>query len=147
MANAQRLERGEIPDHAPVVGSDGRPVGMVDRVEGEYLKLMRGEAGEHRWLPRSTVAGLEGGLVRLSLPALQAPAAMLGEAEVAGRLASDPDAGPAFGRPEDDAPHGSRAHAHGGPKGKRQHGQSGSVSGNRGGPPGQTSFGVSPNRK
>ena len=47
----------------------------------------------------------------------------------------------ASGQPTDEAPHGSRAHAHG-PKGERQHGQSGSVSGNRGGPPGQTSFGV-----
>ena len=69
MANAADLARGEIPDHIPVVGSDGRNVGTVDGVEGDYIKLMRDEAGQHRWLPRKLVTSLEGGLVRLSLPA------------------------------------------------------------------------------
>jgi hypothetical protein len=120
MANAADLAHGEIPDHTPIIGSDGRPVGAVDGVEGEYIKLMRGEDGQHRWLPRSLVTGLEGGLVRLSLPAAQAKDAMVEEAELARRLALDPDAGAAFGRPDDSGPHGSRAQAHG-PKGSPNH--------------------------
>ena len=141
MANASGLARGEIGDHMPVVGSDRQPFGTVDRVEGEFIKLARNspESGEgHRYLPLSTVAGLEGGLVRLSMPAAQAAAACITEAEMAQRLALDPDAAASLGRPTDDAPHGSRAHAHGGPKGQREHGQSGQAPG----PPGQTSFGV-----
>jgi hypothetical protein len=119
MVNADRLARGEIPDHTPIIGSDGRPVGTADGIEGDYIKLMRSEDGQHRWLPRSTVAGLDGGLVRLSLPAAQAQDAMVDEAELARRMALDPDAGAAFGRPDDSGPHGSRAHAHG-PKGEPQ---------------------------
>ncbi|MFC7541504.1 DUF2171 domain-containing protein [Siccirubricoccus deserti] len=68
MANAADLAHGEIPDHTPIIGSDGRPVGAADGIEGEYIKLMRGEDGQHRWLPRKLVAGLEGGQVRLSCP-------------------------------------------------------------------------------
>ncbi|MBL6077415.1 DUF2171 domain-containing protein [Belnapia sp. T18] len=116
MANAADLAQGEIPDHTPVIGSDGRNVGTVDGTEGEYIKLMRDEAGQHRWLPRKLVASLEGGLVRLSLPAAQAAEAMVDEAALAQRMALDPDAGAAFGRPDDSGPHGSRAQAHG-PKG------------------------------
>lgn len=146
MVNAERIGQGGIEDHMPVVGSDGRPVGMVDAVEGDYLKLTRNDpaaGGGHRWLPRSTIAGLDGGMVRLSLPAAQAAEAMLDERAVAERLALDPDAAAAaFGRPVDDAPHGSRAHKHG-PKGQREHGQSGQQPG----PPGRTSTAAFPDGK
>jgi hypothetical protein len=116
MANAADLAGGEIPDHTPVIGSDGRNVGTVDGIAGEYIKLTRAEAGQHRFLPRKLVASLEGGLVRLSLPAAQAAEAMVNEAELAQRMALDPDAGASFGQPDDSGPHGSRAQAHG-PKG------------------------------
>jgi hypothetical protein len=120
MANAADLAHGDIPDHVPVIGSDGRNIGMVDGMAGEYIKLMKDEAGQHRFLPRKLVASLEGGLVRLSLPAAQAANAMIGEAEMAQRMDLDPDAGASFGQPDDSAPHGSRAHAHG-PKGNPGH--------------------------
>src|SRR3954454_25403857 len=120
MANAADLAHGEIPDHTPIIGSDGRQVGTVDGVEGEYIKLTRDAAGQHRWLPRKLVTSLEGGLVRLSLPTAQAGDAMVDEAELARRMALDPDAGAAFGRPDDSGPHGSRAQAHG-PKGSPNH--------------------------
>ncbi len=141
MANAWRTSLGEIQDHMPVVGSDGRHLGTVDRVEGNYIKLTRsdpGSGGGHEYLPVSTVAGLDGGLVRLSMPAAQAAEALVSEPEMQQRLDLDPDAGAALGRPADDEPHGSRAKAHGGPKTQREHGQSGQASG----PPGQTSFGA-----
>jgi hypothetical protein len=141
MANAEDLEHGKIPDHMPVVGSDGRHLGTVDGVEGEYIKLSRKDpeaGGMHHWLPLTTVAGLEGGIVRLSLPVSQAREAWLSEHEVAERITLDPASAASFGRPTDDSPHGSRGQANGGPKGQREHGQSGQASG----PPGQTSFGV-----
>lgn len=125
MANAADLAQGEIPDHTPVVGNDGHPVGMVDGLEGDYIKLMKGEAGQHRWVPRKLVTGLEGGLVRLSLPAAQVLRdSVIDEAERDRRLSLDPDAAASFGRSDDSGPHGSRAQAHG-PKGSPEHLQGG----------------------
>jgi hypothetical protein len=140
MADTARMASA-IHDHMPVIGSDGRHLGVVDRVEGRYLKLTASDpaaGGVHRFLPVSTVAVVEGGLVRLGVPAAQAGEACLNAGELEQRLALGPDARAAFGRPDDDRRHGSRAHAHGGPKGQREHGQSGQAPG----PPGQTSFGV-----
>jgi hypothetical protein len=144
MANTEDLEAGRIPDHTPVVGSDGRHLGTVDRVEGEYVKLNRSDpeaGGMHHWLPLRVVAGLEGGILRLSLPASQAREAWLNEHEVAERIALDPAAAVSFGRPvpPDDTgpPQGNRAQGQSGPKGEREPGQGGPQPG-----PGETSFGV-----
>ena len=76
MADAAKLDRGQIQDHMPVVGSDGRHVGIVDKVEGDWIKLAKDDPQrpgeeEHRYVPLSTVAGLDGGMVRLSMPAAQ----------------------------------------------------------------------------
>ena len=76
MANAAKLDLGQIQDHMPVIGSDGRDVGVVDKVEGDWIKLTKDDpqAGDegHRYVPLSTVAGLDGGMVRLSMPAARA---------------------------------------------------------------------------
>ena len=141
MANAARIDQGQIQDHMPVVGADGRPVGTVDGIEGEYIKLTRTSpeaGGEHRWVPLSTVAGLDGGVVRLSLPAAQAQEAIETEAGRARAVSLGGEDAARFGITGDDEPHGSRAAKHGGAKGQREHGMSGQASG----PPGQTSFGV-----
>jgi hypothetical protein len=127
MANAARIEKNQIQDHMPVVGSDGRPFGTVDHLAGDYIKLSRNDpeaGGVHRYLPISTVVGLEGGVVRLSMPVAQVKQACLSEDEVKQRISLDPDEGARFGMPQDDAPHGSRAKARG-PKGEREHGSSG----------------------
>lgn len=140
MVNAAKIANGEIQDHMPVIGSDGQPFGIVDKVEGDYIKLSKSDpqsGGEHRYLPLSTVAGLDGGMVRLSMPVGQVKDACLTEQQVEEMISLDPDAGARFGRPKDDRPHGSRAHAHGGPKGESQHGTAGE--GAR--PAGEMSFG------
>jgi hypothetical protein len=138
MVNAARLAAGEIQDHMPVIGSDRQPFGMVDHVEGEFIKLTKTDpasGGVHRYIPLTTVAGLDGGMVRLSLPAEQAKQACLDEAEMQQRLSLDPDAKTQLGQ-EQDGPHGSRAKAQGG-KGEREHRPS-SVSE----PPGKTNYGI-----
>jgi hypothetical protein len=77
-----------IEEHMPIVGSDGRPVGTVDRVEGNRIKLTRSGdqtgGGQHHILPLDAVASCNGGWVRLSMPA-----------EEARRLAMRGTAGPA----------------------------------------------------
>lgn len=70
-------QQGMIQEHMEVVGSDGGHVGTVDRLEGERIKLTRqddpdGTRQHHHALPLSLVAAVEGGQVRLSLPADQA---------------------------------------------------------------------------
>ncbi|MBO1074336.1 DUF2171 domain-containing protein [Roseomonas marmotae] len=119
MADATRIEKGEIQDHMPVVGSDGQPFGTVDHLAGDYIKLSRNDPqanGQHHYVPLSTVTGLDGGVVRLSM---------------------DPDEAARFGQPRDDEPHGSRAKARGA-IGERQHGTSGQAPG----PGGRLSFGA-----
>jgi hypothetical protein len=142
MVNAAKLEQGQIQDRMPVVGSDGRSVGTVDSVEGDWIKLAKNDpqsdGEEHRYVPLSTVAGLDGGMVRLSMPAAQMPQAMETEASMARKRALRLEEGTGPGQVEPDGPHGSRGAKHGGPKGQREHGMSGQAPG----PPGQTSFGV-----
>ena len=132
MVDAAKLDRGQIQDHMPVVGSDGRHVGIVDGVEGDWIKLAKddpeapdGGQEEHRYLPLSTVAGLDGGMVRLSMPAAQVRQAMKTEADMALKRELRLEEGHGPGQVEPDGPHGSRGAKHGGPKGQRQHGTSG----------------------
>ena len=104
MVNAERAAQGEIQDHMPVVGSDGRPVGTVDHLDGDFIKLMRSDdaaGGRHRWIPVTLVAGLDGGLVRLSVPAAQAEDAALDEDEAQRRMTYDADGRREFGQPDD----------------------------------------------
>jgi hypothetical protein len=58
----------EIPEHAPVVGADGVPVGVVDRVDGRRIKLRRKGAltGKKHFVDIGLVADIENGTVRLS---------------------------------------------------------------------------------
>lgn len=67
--NASRIQ-----EHMPVVGSDGEHVGTVDKVEGDRIKLTRkddpdGSGQHHHYLPVSAVAAVDGGEVRLNMPA------------------------------------------------------------------------------
>jgi hypothetical protein len=67
--NASRIQ-----EHMSVVGSDGGHVGTVDRLEGDRIKLTRGDDPDgsgrhHHYLPVSAVASVSGQEVRLSMPA------------------------------------------------------------------------------
>lgn len=61
-----------ITEHMKVIGADGVPVGVVDRVEGGRIKLTRDSSGEgshkghHHYIPGDLVAEVEGDEVRLS---------------------------------------------------------------------------------
>jgi hypothetical protein len=62
-----------------VVGSDGRHVGTVDKLEGDRIKLSKGDdpdgSGQHHhYVPVSSIAAVEGGQVRLNMPADRAKA-------------------------------------------------------------------------
>ena len=62
----------EVKEGMEVIGADGVPVGTVDRIEDDRIKLTRKDSGQgsheghHHYLPRGLVAGVEGDRVRLS---------------------------------------------------------------------------------
>lgn len=58
----------QIAKHQEVVDASGQHVGTVDHVDGDRIKLTRGDSpdGEHHYVALSDVEGIEGGRVRLS---------------------------------------------------------------------------------
>ena len=61
----------DIREHMKVIGADGAPIGTVDKVEGERIKLIRADSGvthtdHHHFIPKGLVAEVEGDNVRLS---------------------------------------------------------------------------------
>jgi hypothetical protein len=66
------FDASKIKEHMKVIGADGAPIGTVDRVEGDRIKLTKNDSGEgshkghHHYVPCSLVADIEGDSVRLS---------------------------------------------------------------------------------
>lgn len=61
----------QIREHMKVIGADGAPIGTVDHIEGDRIKLIRHDSGvgheqHHHYLPKGLVAEVEGDTVRLS---------------------------------------------------------------------------------
>lgn len=70
---------GEVREHMEVVGSDGKHVGTVDHMDGDRIKLTKkddpdGSGQHHHYIPVSSIAAVEGGKVRLTMPADRAKA-------------------------------------------------------------------------
>jgi hypothetical protein len=68
----------EIREHMKVIGKDGAHVGIVDRVEGNRIKLTRkdspaGHQDHHHFIDRALVGSVEGDVVKLSLNADAVP--------------------------------------------------------------------------
>ena len=68
----------DIKEHMKVIGKDGAPVGTVDRVEGDRIKLTRkdsgaGHEGHHHYIDRKLVGAVEGDVVKLSVNASAVP--------------------------------------------------------------------------
>jgi hypothetical protein len=68
----------EIREHMKVLGKDGTPVGTVDRVEGDRIKLTKkdsqqGHEGHHHYIDKQLVGSVEGDIVKLSVNADAVP--------------------------------------------------------------------------
>ena len=68
----------DIREHMQVIGADGVPVGTVDHVEGDRIKLTKedsgaGHEGHHHYIDRQLVGAVEGDVVKLSLNASSVP--------------------------------------------------------------------------
>lgn len=60
------MDSSQIREHMKVVGSNGQPIGTVDRVEGNRIKLTKGDAAEHRYVELSDVSDIKNGEVCVS---------------------------------------------------------------------------------
>jgi len=61
----------EIREHMKIIGADGAPIGTVDRIEGNRIKMIRADSGighenEHHYIPKGLGAEVEGDTVRLT---------------------------------------------------------------------------------
>jgi hypothetical protein len=58
----------DICEHMEVVDANGQHVGIVEKVEGDRIKLSKKDAldPQHFFLDKSQVAGVEGNKVKLS---------------------------------------------------------------------------------
>ena len=58
----------EICEHMEVVDADGQHVGIVEKVEGDRIKLTKKDAldRQHLFIDKNQVAGVEGNKVKLS---------------------------------------------------------------------------------
>ena len=70
----------DIKDHMPVVGSCGNPVGTVDHLQGNQIKLTKDSdphgKGHHHFLPLNQVKGVENGKVVLTVNSEEAKRAL-----------------------------------------------------------------------
>jgi hypothetical protein len=64
----------EIREHMQIIDAEGAPIGKVDKLEGDRIKLTRDSSssglgsheGHHHFIPRGLVAEVEGDTVRLT---------------------------------------------------------------------------------
>ncbi|HET9812001.1 MAG TPA: DUF2171 domain-containing protein [Sphingomicrobium sp.] len=64
----------DIREHMQVIDAEGAPIGKVDKIEGDRIKLTRESSsagvgsheGHHHFIPAGLVADIEGDTVRLS---------------------------------------------------------------------------------
>ena len=57
------MEHANIREHMKVFGSDKQPVGTVDHVEGDRIKLAKNDpeaGGQHHFIPADWVESVEG---------------------------------------------------------------------------------------
>jgi hypothetical protein len=62
------MDQAQIQQNATVVGADGVPIGLVDRIEGRRMKITRPGAltGKKHYVDIGMVAKADGAVVRLS---------------------------------------------------------------------------------
>lgn len=62
----------QVREHMQVIDAEGTPLGKVDRIEGDRIKLTRDSSGQgsheghHHFIPAGLIAEVEGETVRLS---------------------------------------------------------------------------------
>lgn len=69
------MDTSQIREHMKVVGADQQPVGTVDHIEGDRIKLTKNDPqanGEHHYIPADWVERIENDMVCLRQSAQEA---------------------------------------------------------------------------
>ena len=69
------MQTSDIREKMKVIGSDQQPVGTVDKVEGDRIKLARNDpqaGGQHHYIPADWVDSVDGNQVCLRQKAQEA---------------------------------------------------------------------------
>ena len=66
------IDPSQITEHMEVIGSDGQHVGTVDHLAIKLTKNDPAAQGQHHLLKLDAVASVEGGKLKLNMPAAQA---------------------------------------------------------------------------
>ena len=69
------MDTSQIREHMRVVGSDRQPVGTIDHIEGNRIKLAKNDPqanGQHHYIPSDWVERIEGEEVCLRKKAQEA---------------------------------------------------------------------------
>ena len=53
------MDTTKIREHMPIVCSNNKQFGMVDRVEGSSIKLAKDSSGQHHWIPSNWVTTVD----------------------------------------------------------------------------------------
>lgn len=53
------MHHSEIRENMPVVCSNNQQFAMVDKVEGDHIKLNKDEQGQHHWIPMNWVTTVD----------------------------------------------------------------------------------------
>ncbi len=66
------VDISQIEEHMEVVGSDGQHVGTVDNLGIKLTKRDPIAGGQHHYIKLEIVSGVEGGKLKLNIPAAEA---------------------------------------------------------------------------
>ena len=69
------MNLSNVREHMKVIGSDRQPVGTVDHIEGDEIKLAKNDpnaGGQHHYIPSDWIDRIDGDQVCLSKSAKEA---------------------------------------------------------------------------
>jgi hypothetical protein len=78
----------QIKEHMPVVCSNNKEFGVVDAVEGQWIKLTKDDFGQHHWIPTEWVTKVDAH-VHVDRPGDQAMREWMSSPPEAGQMVSD----------------------------------------------------------
>ncbi len=55
----QTINRTDIREHMPIVCSENGQFGVVDHIDGDYIKVTKDDQGKHHWIPLSWVTTVD----------------------------------------------------------------------------------------
>jgi hypothetical protein len=51
--------KAKIREHMPILSSEDEELGLVDRLEGDEIKLTKDESGQHHYIPADWVESID----------------------------------------------------------------------------------------